>query len=112
MTCIDKIAPLTIGQIVVKFGRSTGTTVGVVSGIKTDACIPGSPAQTSEYTVVGMGGRTFANEGDSGAWVVQADGTLVGMVLAACLDSGVTYVTPIEAVFKDIKAQTGREVLL
>lgn len=109
---IDKIAPLVIGQTVVKFGKSTGITVGVVSGIKTDSRLPDSPAETCEYTVVGIGGRKFANRGDSGAFVVQADGALVGMILGGCPDSKVTFVTPIDAVFEDIKAQTGWEVLL
>ena len=112
MTGISRTAPLTIGDIVIKFGKSTGTTVGVVNGIKSDVKVPDSPVLTREYTVVGLHGRMFADRGDSGAFVVKADGVLVGMVIAGSLDSNLTYVTPIEAVFEDIAAQTGWEVLL
>ena len=54
----------------------------------------------------------FADEGDSGACVVQASGVLVGMVMGGSLDGKITYVTPIDAVFEDIEVKTGWAVLI
>lgn len=50
---IDKKTPLTIDQTVIKFGRSTGNTVGVVCGTKTDARISSSPVEYQSSDRVG-----------------------------------------------------------
>ncbi|KAI9840514.1 MAG: hypothetical protein M1837_001574 [Sclerophora amabilis] len=57
-------------------------------------------------------GRNLAEKGDSGAFVINFCGALVGMVVGGNPKVGSTYVTPIEEVFQDIKAQTGFTVTL
>lgn len=110
--CINKIGSLSIDQTVVKIGRATGVTVGIVNSVRTDVQLPGSPHQTREFVVIGMRGRPFADEGDSGAFVILPDGALVGMVVGGDTKCNLTFVTPIQAIFNDIQTRTGWEVLL
>lgn len=69
-------------------------------------------SHTDEHTIVAMQeGRFFSLGGDSGAWVFDNYGALVGMVFAT---NGVeaTYFTPIGLIVEDIKHMTGCTVEL
>lgn len=59
---IDEIAPLKMGKLVVKFGHTTGATVGCVAGLKVDAHLPGSPSESTRY-IIRFGGELFTVEG-------------------------------------------------
>ena len=85
-----------------------------------------------EWVIIGSDrGVHFASEGDSGAWVFDTAGCLVGMVvgrgvgpLVTRTSSGIAveredevnqawhYITPVELLFQDIEHQTGCSVRL
>ncbi|KAI9861192.1 MAG: hypothetical protein M1813_005365 [Trichoglossum hirsutum] len=106
------VAPLSMDDNVIKSGYSSGTTYGRVSHIKHDCNVPGNSLPTSEYVVVGNKGRPFAFQGDSGAFVLDGHGRLVGLLIAGQEELGTVYVTPITEVAQDILDVTGHEVTL
>jgi hypothetical protein len=106
------VAPLSIDDNVIKSGYSSGTTYGRVSHIKHDCNVPGNSLPTSEYVVVGNKGRPFAFRGDSGAFVLNGHGKLVGLLIAGQEELGTAYVTPITEVAQDILDVTGHGVTL
>ncbi|KAI9762376.1 MAG: hypothetical protein M1840_001269 [Geoglossum simile] len=109
---VSSMAPLTLDDHVVKAGSTSRTTYGRVSHIKHDCNIPGNGSITSEYVVVGQKGRPFAFQGDSGAFVVNGNGKLAGILIAGQDQLGTAYVTPITEVMRDIQEVTGHEVTL
>ncbi|KAF8250424.1 hypothetical protein K440DRAFT_659429 [Wilcoxina mikolae CBS 423.85] len=54
----------------------------------------------------------LGKRGDSGAWIFDDFGSVVGMILGRNDRTGLTYFTPIDAIFKDIKKTLGFEVRL
>jgi len=106
------VAPLSVGDNVIKSGYSSGMTYGSVSHIKYDCNVPGNSSPTSEYVVVGNKGRPFAFRGDSGAFVLNGHGKLVGLLIAGQEELGTAYVTPIMEVAWDILDVTGHGVTL
>ncbi|KAI9835814.1 MAG: hypothetical protein M1837_003586 [Sclerophora amabilis] len=105
---------MTIGDVGFKSGRSTKITSGEFNAIKSNVRLPPSPLATREWCFVGHDANPFSTKGDSGAWVLSLNGNLGGMLLGGHAEdeSKPTYVTPIEAIFEDIKEQTGCEVEL
>lgn len=102
---IIEIGTFNTGDPLFHVGRSSGVKFGVCSGIKPDIDWPEHGCLTSEWMVSGKG-KPFCDYGDSGAWVMNEDGLLVGMVFGASL-AGPAYVTPIQCILADIKARTG-----
>lgn len=110
---VNRTAPLRIGDVVAKFGKATGFTVGTVHAPFDIVCMPDSGGkETREYSVLGDKGTAFAAGGDSGAFVLDGDGSLVGIVFGGNTATLLTYVIPIDAIFKDIEACTGCPVEL
>jgi len=99
-----------VGSVVLKSGRSSGVTYGIVNGTVSDVFLPGGQ-KSVEYAVVGQDKKLFSKEGDSGAWVIDSSGSLIGMVIGQGI-RGQTYITPITEVFKDIEEKTGAKVSL
>jgi hypothetical protein len=90
---------------VLKRGRSTGWTAGRLNEFKSAVKHQDSPV-TWELVVVNLRhNHLFSKPGDSGSLVFDRFGDVVGL-LHGNLDSE-TLLTPIEAVFADIKACTG-----
>jgi hypothetical protein len=92
---------------VLKRGRTTGWTAGrindfVFNVIRDDGLI------TTELGVMNLfnGSDFFCKAGDSGSLVFDRFGGVIGMI-HGCLGYEITYVTPIEVVFEDIKSVTG-----
>lgn len=88
----------TVGQVVKKFGRTTGLTVGQI--LATSAIVrmnlgKGRTAQFSDaYIVKGLQGVVFSRGGDSGAPVLTEKNELCGMVIGGDLEQ--TIVMPIQ----------------
>ena len=61
---------------------------------------------TEERAIAGIG-SDFSEPGDSGSFVFTASGRVVGVVTAGDERKGVTFMTPIEDVLRDIKSVTG-----
>ncbi|KAI9007082.1 hypothetical protein BC832DRAFT_591690 [Gaertneriomyces semiglobifer] len=100
---------------VYKYGRSSGASWGKVNGVKTSVKLPGSKCDTSEWVVVNVDlHRSFSTGGDSGAWVTDKYGQLVGYVIGGGGSSsgkdGLTYVSPIKFVLECIERKTGRNL--
>lgn len=103
---------------VLKHGRSTGWTCGILNEIRSD-CRHVRPGQadviTTEWCVLNVPHTTqFSCEGDSGAAVIDYDGKIVGMVHRGNAKSGryraeITYVTPMDWIVEDIKATMGTD---
>ena len=107
---------------VAKYGRTTSVTRGLVSAAKETinmAAIaewkggefhnPDGVASVDEWVAyLPIGGRDFCLPGDSGSWVVDETGTLVGLLWGKVNDR--VLVTDITVVFASIKAQTGMQV--
>jgi hypothetical protein len=67
-----------------KFGRTSGYTAGRISSIETDIHLPydiGRLSFQSQIIIVGLGGASFAGQGDSGALVLERSSNLaVGLL--------------------------------
>lgn len=96
-------------------GKESGSVLGRFSSIKSDVWYPENGRLTTECVATPVGPGPFQGPGDSGAWLVNKDGRLVGLLFGGpagkhCLGPG--YFTPIAAVLSDIRARTGHEVSL
>ncbi|KAI9773303.1 MAG: hypothetical protein M1839_002163 [Geoglossum umbratile] len=96
-----------------KTGRTTGTTFGSFSHIKSHVQLPDNPGYTDEAVVMSLQpGKFFSEKGDSGAFLLSPEGELVGLVVGGCEPERQTYVTPIEEVISSIREITGCNVSL
>ena len=69
---VEEIATAERDEEVVKFGRVTGMTNGTLNEIKSHVRLPDSPGETTEHLyVTSSGSCSFAEQGDSGAWVLS-----------------------------------------
>lgn len=108
------------GEEVVLIGKTSDVRSGIFSAIESLAEFPALGRRTTEYAVTGRDGLAFAAPGDSGASVLNRQGELIGVLIGGPQEigkdgvrpTGAGYVTPIEEVFADIKAQTGYDVEL
>ena len=101
------------GLWVVKQGRTTETTFGRVNKMSRTVkwSLPNQQffRQSQEVEVHGIG-DAFAYRGDSGSFVCDENGALVGLLFAMDLGKGAYgcgYVTPIREIQADVKATTG-----
>lgn len=109
--CIVKgVADPVPGEAVLKVGRTTGCTYGRVNGIRNAAILDTAETPTSEYVVLGNDGVSFSEPGDSGAWVINTKGEVVGVVTGG--NNGVSYIKPIKTILKDISKETGLTLAL
>lgn len=96
-----------LGMPVVKVGRTTGATGGIITQVEIDGLRvdmgSGVATFSEQLEVTGHGGASFSLGGDSGSLIVARDGYAVGLLFAGGPDaSGVdlTYANPIDTVLK------------
>lgn len=95
-----------------KYGRTTGKTIcGRFNGIESNVKYEGDPFCSDELAIISTGNKTFADDGDSGAWVVGRDQKLKGIIHGGN-GSTITYCTPIGLVLNWVKKDTGIELVL
>lgn len=95
---------------VTKMGRTTGYTTGKINGVMSSVSFTNHTYRTTELCVVGDRGVPFADEGDSGAWVLNEHDSVIGMVFAGDVPNRIcTYITPITYLFDSIEKVTGRK---
>lgn len=74
-----------IDMTVHKFGRSSGYTVGRITSINTDIALPydiGLLTFANQIVILGLGGTSFAGQGDSGALILErASNRAVGLLV-------------------------------
>lgn len=106
------------GQNVFKLGRSTGFTKGIMNGIETTrfrSCGLGGQSGDAlsqscdiQWAIVPHNGKgLFSAQGDSGAFVLDSNASMVGLLFAGNTFCAATYITPVAALFEDIKKVTG-----
>lgn len=108
------------GMKVLKNGRTTQTTMGVVTGLLSVVHndVDGQKSQSFELSVVSaVSEEPFSSKGDSGAAIVDPSGRLVGLLHRGAGDafsakSDVTYCTPFWWLYSQIKNQFPDAVLL
>lgn len=110
---IERTGKMRIGTKVMLFGAKTGVSHGTFNAIEsTDQWPELNGKITSERVVTGTEG-IFARPGDSGGFVINEEGELVGMLFGGPDQrGGPGYVTPIEELVADIRARTGRSLEL
>lgn len=93
---------------VVHLGVRLGPSSGRFSYIKSNVKWPELRGEyTEERVITGLHNGDFATKGDSGAFVLGHDGSLVGILIGGPDGGGHGYVTPIEVILADILARTG-----
>jgi len=106
------VASAQVGQVVRKYGRTTGLSTGTVTGIHVSAqiSIDEGPRQFSELIEVRTDPkRGFSDAGDTGAAVVDAQNRLIGMVFAGSTGPPyLTFVMPIEPILKELRVELVR----
>ena len=93
---------------VIKRGGVTGLTVGRVHTLTSFVRRYGKGLRgtSTELAIHGQESGRFADRGDSGSFVVDGKGRVVGMITGGVGDDGfdVTYVTPAEFIFDQIRS--------
>jgi hypothetical protein len=93
------------GQRVYMQGAQTGKSQGTLAEKLTRGVIfPGNERATREFAVLGSG-RDFAAAGDSGSWVVEEDGNVIGMVFGGFRTTvaHITVLLSMESILEDIR---------
>ena len=118
-----------------KIGRTSGATVGIVDAAKVcvsqeslvymkvlpaDGRLDGHDViSTNEWNVTGVvykegkvvaGGEPFALGGDSGAWVVNSNSELVGMVFGGLPNVAQSYIQDAKMIWESVKKVTGMDL--
>jgi len=100
--------PLRPGDRVVKRGRTTGLTRGVVSAIEVDGVIVGydrGELRFDDQLEISPAGRTpFSRGGDSGSLIVDADRRPAALLFAGN-DADTTYANPLPTVLQALKVE-------
>ena len=97
------------GDFVAKYGRTTGPTTGIVNSRDRVISWEAHRFESVEIEAFGIA-SAFADPGDSGSFVTNAQVELVGLVIGRdChsnnYDSGI--ITPIEELREDVFRRTG-----
>ena len=117
---------LRVGEEVIKSGRKTNVTVGVIEFVYAHVKLADSDQETAEFAVITeYPDRQFTLKGDSGAGVVTTYGKICGLVLGGTFGVPVTlkgheslgpvfasYITPFRAVRERLEEVSGRRVVV
>ena len=91
-----------------KVGRITGLTRGVTKGLKKFNVGEGTPGSL-EMTASNIR-KGFSIHGDSGAWILNEQGQVLGMTFGGDEKGLTTFYTPIILMLDDMKTHTGLEL--
>ena len=107
------------GMDVFKVARTTGLTVGKIDRLASYVKVirqsnnkHQAPIRTTLelYAVRGGYNKLSNRAGDSGAWILDRDAKLAGLLWGGCEKSNHGYFTPIQLVFDDIEKHTRAKV--
>jgi hypothetical protein len=97
------------GSSILKRGRTTGVTAGIINPIRTDITLHNSQGEELRFTgweiTPSPANNSFIESGDSGAWAVDMDGNWCG-VLFAQLSSGRGVMQDVKCIVEDIQRMT------
>ncbi|KAI9802318.1 MAG: hypothetical protein M1833_001824 [Piccolia ochrophora] len=108
---ITRTAAPVPGERLFKLGRSTGFTMAPCNEIR--ACAV-DDVSYEDYDIgypVASSRPQFSTLGDSGAWVVNRNGHLVGMVVGGNTVTKTTRITGVQELFEDIRRITGAKAI-
>lgn len=111
ITAISHV-PLQADDMVIKHGRTTGWTLGVVNGCGTYHFNWQSERELSKsISIVGYGGVPFCDKGDSGSMILNTEGEAAALLFAADSSTkesvnGLAFAADIRATIADIERQT------
>ena len=98
--------------MVIKYGRSTGWTLGEVNGCEAThfEWLPDQKTSRS-IAIIGYGGGEFCDFGDSGSMILNSKGEAAALLFASKFDNqkstnAVTYAADIQATIDDIERHT------
>lgn len=96
-----------------KIGRTTGSTVGHINGVKANVKFFPDLPTTTEYTALPNGGNvlSFGATGDSGSWVINGEGKLIGFIIGTG-DDRLTYISSMEFTLDRIEVKTGIKLII
>ena len=107
---VQETAEVGLNDFVVKKGRTTGITSGIINKMDRVVAWPVlGGKETEEIEIMGLG-ADFADPGDSGSFVTDAKGRLVGMLFAkdACASGfDISFMTPIHDLQDSVRERTG-----
>lgn len=114
---MNAVGQAQLGETLFKVGRSTKVTYGSFQEIcETDTVKSWQYKDASGFeevstlecaVVMEYGDHLFGEPGDSGSLLFNSQGQLVGLYFGGNDRTNVSYFTPIEVVFDDIKRITG-----
>ncbi|KAL1983245.1 hypothetical protein VTN96DRAFT_343 [Rasamsonia emersonii] len=110
-----------MGLQVSKKGRTTGWTDGTVNAIKTDLRLTteeqhpkvnvyGKPISAWAIPTSSKATTAFASRGDSGSFIVEISGKIIGLLFGASYD-GTAYFIPFNVVVADIEKVTRAKII-
>ena len=94
---------------VVKRGKATGVTVGVIDCLETIVRLDGTATRAWKIYAPNM--KAFCQPGDSGSFVLNDDGQLQGLLYGGW-DDRFGLMIPIDALVKDIETRTKKRLHL
>lgn len=111
--------PIIEAYPVSKRGRTTDYTIGKVNGNIVAGRVNGSTQHTLEYTITPTGTNgLFSQSGDSGSWIMDKRGQLIGMLWGkskgstnTCFTPGQYFFTWIDRKFKEATGQNANAEL-
>jgi len=109
---ITSIAKTFKRDVVVKIGRSSGTTIGEISEMRRKMQWGGGVMSHEIEAKSIASGKEFARPGDSGSMVYNLGLEWVGMVFAADTFAELGFLTPAHDIMDDIQAKTGGTISL
>jgi len=86
------------------------TPIKVAIDLPSNASRKSSKRTHVETFVIKGFNEQFNQGGDSGSWILDAGGNLVGLLWGGCSGSDDCYFTPIKDVIDDIEERTGKKV--
>lgn len=114
--------PLFHGNNVFKMGRTTDLTSGIIHPVSIHVRALELPSNSKhkrpvrptleQQVILAPFPHLFNERGDSGSWILDKNGNLVGMVWGACVRSRCCYFTHIQDIIGDIERVTKRTVEL
>ena len=99
---LSGLGEATLGDLVSKFGRTTGLTNGRVTAVnaKVNVHFGDKELSINAFEIAGIGGQPFFTGGDGGAPVVDSDRRLVGIVFAGSVEK--SFAVPVEPTLQQL----------
>ena len=111
---LEPKTPAAIDNQVWKKGQTTDVTLGTVNGIREVVMWEGEGVslKSQEWVIMGNQYQRFSEKGDSGSFIIDRGGHLIGLLHCGHLTLDLTYFTQYHVLVDDIKNTTGWEVVM